>query len=270
MENVDRAQKSNAYSFAKDIFKSAGYGLTEIVLDASLCGVPQKRKRFFCIGILNGKDNALRSLIELRMSKHPTTLRDYYGDSLDFEFYYRHPRNYSRRGIFSIDEPAPTMRGVNRPVPKGYLGHPNDACPLNDSVRALTTEERALVQTFPSTFSWVGNKTDIEQMIGNAVPVKLAEFVAKSLLAYIASDSQDSEKNNFEAWLIGTKNYSSRGAKDVISRCKRAERMVPSNGEDEAHYIFALEQSEEFHCLSVNVRSQIKRAIKLKTEYETS
>ena len=161
MENVDRAQKSNAYSFAKDIFKSAGYGLTEIVLDASLCGVPQKRKRFFCIGILNGKDNALRSLIESRMSKHPTTLRDYYGDSLDFEFYYRHPRNYSRRGIFSIDEPAPTMRGVNRPVPKGYLGHPNDACPLNDSVRALTTEERALVQTFPSTFSWVGSKTDV-------------------------------------------------------------------------------------------------------------
>ena len=246
MENVDRAQKSNAYSFARDVFKSAGYGLTEIVLDASLCGVPQKRKRFFCIGILNGKDNALRSLIESRMSKHPTTLRDYYGDSLDFEFYYRHPRNYSRRGIFSIDEPAPTMRGVNRPVPKGYPGHPNDACPLNDSVRALTTEERALVQTFPSTFSWVGSKTDVEQMIGNAVPVKLAEFVAKSLLAYIASDSQDTEKNNFEAWLIGTKNYSSRGAKDVISRCKRAEKMVPSNGEDEAHYIFALEQNEEF------------------------
>ena len=270
MENVDRAQKSNAYSFARDVFKSAGYGLTEIVLDASLCGVPQKRKRFFCIGILNGKDNAFRSLIESRMSKHPTTLRDYYGDSLDFEFYYRHPRNYSRRGIFSIDEPAPTMRGVNRPVPKGYPGHPNDACPLNDSVRALTTEERALVQTFPSTFSWVGSKTDVEQMIGNAVPVKLAEFVAKSLLAYIASDSQDTEKNNFEAWLIGTKNYSSRGAKDVISRCKRAEKMVPSNGEDEAHYIFALEQNEGFHCLSVNVRSQIKRAIKLKTEYETS
>lgn len=268
MENVDRAQKSNAYSFARDIFKTAGYGLTEIVLDASLCGVPQKRKRFFCIGILNGKDNALHSVIESRMSKQPTTLRDYYGDSLDFEFYYRHPRNYSRRGIFSIDEPAPTMRGVNRPVPKGYPGHPNDACPLNDSVRALTTEERALVQTFPATFSWIGSKTDVEQMIGNAVPVKLAEFVAKSLLAYIASDSQDSEKNNFEAWLIGTKNYSSRGAKDVISRCKRAEKMVPSNGEDEAHYIFALEQSEEFQCLSVNVRSQIKRAIKLKTEYE--
>ena len=270
MENVDRAQKSNAYSFAREIFKSAGYGLTEIVLDASLCGVPQKRKRFFCIGVLNGKDNSLRPIIESRMNKQPTTLRDYYGDSLGFDFYYRHPRNYSRRGIFSIDEPAPTMRGVNRPVPKGYPGHPNDACPLNDSIRALTTEERALVQTFPSTFSWVGSKTDVEQMIENAVPVKLAEFVAKSLLAFISSDHQDFEKNNFEAWLIGKKNYSARGAKDVISRCKRAERIVPAKGEDEAHYIFALEQCDEFQSLSVNVRSQIKRAIKLKAEYENS
>ena len=33
------------------------------------------------------------------------------------------------------------MRGVNRPVPKGYPGHPNDACELGPSVRALTTAE---------------------------------------------------------------------------------------------------------------------------------
>ena len=35
MENVDRAQNSNAYAKARDIFKTAGYDLTEIVLDAS-------------------------------------------------------------------------------------------------------------------------------------------------------------------------------------------------------------------------------------------
>ena len=87
--------------------------------------------------------------------------------------------------MFSIDEPAPTMRGVNRPVPKGYPGHPNDACELSASVRALTTAERALIQTFPNDFIWLGNKTDTEQMIGNAVPVKLAEFVASALLEYI-------------------------------------------------------------------------------------
>ena len=47
MENVERAFNSKAYKKARIIFKSAGYGLTEKVLDASFCGVPQKRKRFF-------------------------------------------------------------------------------------------------------------------------------------------------------------------------------------------------------------------------------
>jgi len=270
MENVDRAQKSQAYAYARSTFISAGYGLTEVVLDASLCGVPQKRKRFFCIGILGGKGNDVSPIIESRISSKPTTLRDYYGDSLGFEFYYRHPRNYSRRAIFSIDEPAPTMRGVNRPVPKGYPGHPNDACPLNDSLRALTTEERALVQTFPKGFKWKGNKTDTEQMIGNAVPVKLAEFVASCLIEYINLETHAVSPMSFEDWLINCKNYSGRSAKDVVSRCKRSEKMLSCDGIPDAYYLFSLEQQEEYKDLSVSVRSQMKRAIELKAEYLSS
>ena len=181
MENVDRARTSIAYSKARTIFKDAGYGLTEIVLDASLCGAPQKRKRFICFGILDRPDGHSEELFTERLSKKPMTLRDYFGESLGFEHYYRHPRNYSRRAIFSIDEPAPTMRGVNRPVPKGYPGHPNDTCPVSDSLHALTTAERALIQTFPKNFVWVGSKTDVEQMIGNAVPVNLAQYVAQTV-----------------------------------------------------------------------------------------
>lgn len=179
MENVDRAKNSNAYAKARAIFKEAGYGLTEIVLDASLCGTPQKRKRFICFGVLGKEDGFAMTAFESRLSEKPLTLRDYFGDSLGFEFYYRHPRNYNRRAIFSIDEPAPTMRGVNRPVPKGYPGHPNDACPVSPDLHALTTPERALIQTFPPEFKWVGNKTEVEQMIGNAVPVNLAQYVAQ-------------------------------------------------------------------------------------------
>ena len=52
MENVSRAKLSDAYTEARKLFKEAGYGLTEQVLDASKCGVPQKRKRFFCVGAL--------------------------------------------------------------------------------------------------------------------------------------------------------------------------------------------------------------------------
>ncbi|MCL2051609.1 MAG: DNA cytosine methyltransferase [Lachnospiraceae bacterium] len=189
MENVDRIKKSTAYSEARTILRNNGYGLTEIVLNASICGVPQRRKRFFCIGSLNANDGFLLDYINKNLDQKEMTLRDYFGESLDFNYYYRHPRNYSRRAVYTIDEPSPTIRGMNRPVPPGYPGHPNDAKELDGSIRSMTTYERALVQTFPPSFKWNGNKTDMEQMIGNAVPVKLAEFVAKALADYIENSS---------------------------------------------------------------------------------
>ena len=64
MENVDRAQKSKAFEKAENIFKNAGYGLTKIVLDASKCGVPQKRKRFFCIGALGKDDDFMKKILK--------------------------------------------------------------------------------------------------------------------------------------------------------------------------------------------------------------
>lgn len=275
MENVDRAAKSNAYAEAKKMYIKNGYGLTEMILDASKCGVPQKRKRFFCIGVLNGNDNAIYEHLQQKISKKSTTLRDYFGDALGFEYYYRHPRNYNRRAIFSIDEPAPTMRGVNRPVPKGYPGHPNDACELSASVRALTTAERALIQTFPNDFIWLGNKTDTEQMIGNAVPVKLAEFVASALLEYIKTQSPSEMPavdyawniDGFQTWLICEKSYSDRAARDVVSRCKRSERILHCTNHLDAYYLFLLQQEEEYQALTTTVKSQIKRAINLQLEY---
>ncbi len=188
MENVDRAKNSVAYSKAREIFKTAGYGLTEKVLDASLCGVPQKRKRFFCIGKLNAEDGFLEDTLNAGLSKKPMTLRNYLGKELNIDHYYRHPRNYSRRGVFSIDEPAPTIRGVNRPVPPNYTQHKGDPVSL-ENVRPLTTAERARVQTFPNTFIWTGSKTDMEQMIGNAVPVELAKYVAGAIMNYIKTNN---------------------------------------------------------------------------------
>jgi DNA (cytosine-5)-methyltransferase 1 len=72
MENVDRAQKSGAYATARAVFKSAGYGLTETILDASLCGVPQKRKRFFCIGSLGAEDGFLSDYITTNLLGIPS------------------------------------------------------------------------------------------------------------------------------------------------------------------------------------------------------
>ncbi len=184
MENVPRIEKSRILREAKEIFKSAGYGLTQKVLNASFCNVPQNRKRFFLIGHLGSTDNFLDFYLEKNQASQPMTVFEHLGKSLNTEFYYRHPRSYLRRGIFSIHEPSPTVRGVNRPIPKTYVKHPGDACEPNGKVRPLTTVERSYLQTFPKDFIFTGNKSDLEQMIGNAVPVKLAEYVANCIKEY--------------------------------------------------------------------------------------
>lgn len=185
MENVARAAKSRTFAQAKEIFEKAGYGLSIAVLDASLCGVPQKRKRLFVVGEKNASHDLMLPIYRKNQATSPMTIRDFFGNSLGINHYYRHPRSYKRRGIFSIDEPSPTIRGVNRPVPQGYPGHPGDSVPLHPDLRPLTTKERSLIQTFPPEFELVGTKSAVEQIIGNAVPVKLAEFVAKCLAEHI-------------------------------------------------------------------------------------
>ncbi len=184
MENVDRVLKTKTYRYVYQQFQTRGYGLSQVILDASLCGVPQKRKRLFLIGELGGSPEAMLAYLKCNLAQAPLTVRQYLGEQLEIEHYYRHPRSYKRRGIFSIDEPSPTVRGVNRPLPEGYPGHSGDTAPVSTVIRALTTYERSLLQTFPETFIWQGSKTDLEQMIGNAVPVKLAKYVAEEILRY--------------------------------------------------------------------------------------
>jgi DNA (cytosine-5)-methyltransferase 1 len=190
MENVERIIKTNKLVEAKRIFKKVGYGLSSAVLDASYCKVPQARKRFFLIGHLYSSDKFLDYYLQKNLSKKPMTVYDYLGESLGLEYYYRHPRSYQRRGIFSIHEPSPTIRGVNRPIPKGYKNHQGDPIKVNNSLRALTTIERSYIQTFPVDFNFVGNKTELEQIIGNAVPVNLAKYIGNCIKEYINSNGK--------------------------------------------------------------------------------
>lgn len=185
MENVDRILKTTKLKEAISIYKSCGYGLTKIVLNASRCGVPQRRKRFIMIGHLGEQDDFMLKVLEERQSDKEMTIRDYMGNELDIDFYYRHPRSYARRGIFSVDEPSPTIRGVNRPMPAGYTLHHNDPVTSLEGIRPLTALERSMIQTFPKNFKFLGTKTNLEQMIGNAVPVNLGKFVAESINSYL-------------------------------------------------------------------------------------
>lgn len=186
MENVYNIEKSPIFEQALTIFKNAGYGLTKHVWDASYMGVPQMRKRYFVIGRLNSDHDFLLEELERNLSNERMTVAKYLKDTpLDTEFYYMHPRSYARRAIFSVNEASATIRGVNRPIPTGYNCHPADKTKDLTKVRSLTSKERSYIQTFPASFKFVGAKTDVEQAIGNAVPVKMAEYVAKAILKYM-------------------------------------------------------------------------------------
>lgn len=191
MENVARAQGAAAYNRALSTMEEAGYTIEKKVLNSALCGVPQTRKRLIAFGSLNPQQvDKVLHFWETAIDDKPMTIRDWFGDRLEIDHYYRHPRSYARRGVFSVDEPSPTIRGVNRPIPAGYPGHPGDTAPVAET-RPLTTLERAQIQTFPEGFSFIGSKTDTEQMIGNAVPVRLGKFIADSVrFAYGLDDDE--------------------------------------------------------------------------------
>ena len=183
-ENVYNIERFSTVTVLKQMLSDAGYGITTRILDASRCGVPQKRQRFFLIGKLGEKDGFLDEVLASNLSIKQMTVRDYLGDTLKTEFYYMHPRSYNRRAVFSIDEPAATIRGINRPIPENYKRHHADKADIHDGVRALTTRERGYIQTFPDTFEFPGAKTDVELAIGNAVPPALAGYVANCIKQY--------------------------------------------------------------------------------------
>lgn len=186
-ENVYNIERFGMLPVMKGMLADAGYGLTARVLDASRCGVPQARRRFILVGHLGSEDGFLDEALEAGLAKKQMTVRDYLGDKLGTQYYYMHPRSYARRAVFSIDEPAATIRGINRPIPENYKRHHADAAAIEDGVRALTTKERSYLQSFPESFKFEGAKTSVELAIGNAVPPALAKYVATRVVEYESS-----------------------------------------------------------------------------------
>ncbi len=180
-ENVYNIEKFSTLPKMKIILSKAGYGLSSMVLDASRCGAPQKRLRYILVGKMGAEDGFLDTILTDNLSPKQMTVRDYLGNALRTQYYYMHPRSYNRRAVFSIDEPASTIRGINRPIPENYKKHPADKADIKDGVRALTTRERGFLQTFPESFAFPGAKTDVELAIGNAVPPALALYVANCI-----------------------------------------------------------------------------------------
>lgn len=88
------------------------------------------------------------------------------------------------------DEPAPTMTTHCVGIGNGRFGHPQQN-------RAISLREASLLQTFPIDYDFVGNNvftvTNVSRHIGNAVPVRLGQVIAKSISIHL--NNLNSRKN---------------------------------------------------------------------------
>ena len=87
-------------------------------------------------------------------------------------------------GRMEWDAPAPTITTQSFGYGNGRFGHP-------EQDRAITLREAALLQTFPRSYQFLpeGGKVRynvLGRLIGNAVPVRIGEAVAKSLFGHLS------------------------------------------------------------------------------------
>ena len=74
-------------------------------------------------------------------------------------------------GRMCWDDVAPTLTTGCTDLTKGRYAHP-------EQNRAITLREAARLQTFPDSYSFIGNPTQISSQIGNAVPPRMMTRIA--------------------------------------------------------------------------------------------
>ncbi len=86
-------------------------------------------------------------------------------------------------GRMAWDEPAPTITTQCFGYGNGRFGHP-------EQNRAITLREAAMIQSFPESYSFIPDKTQVTfskigTLIGNAVPPKLGEAIGHCVLRHL-------------------------------------------------------------------------------------
>lgn len=189
MENVP-----NIKTVGKPIFdaivaqlRHASYGITLRIIYMPDYGIPQKRKRLIMIGMLHGRDEMFET--PLFESRCPVSSMQEYiertGIDLGFQgkkHIYRHPRTYATRGVFSVNELYPTVRGSICKLPAGYRFHPADTVHDREAILSPDWKVVANIQTFPTTYRFIDGCNHANALIiGNAVPPMFSKVLANAI-----------------------------------------------------------------------------------------
>lgn len=90
-------------------------------------------------------------------------------------------RSYAGHTGSPLDEPSKTLKAGVHGVPGGE----NTLAYGNGEVRYFTVREAARIQTFPDDYVFHSSWTESMRQIGNAVPVKLAELMARDVAEHL-------------------------------------------------------------------------------------
>ena len=210
-ENVKGiVSKAHIESFNEivDMFKESGYTVTYKLVNAKDYGVPQDRERVFIVGIRND----LKVSYEFPEATHEKgnyvtletaigDLRDNPGEWMEGSFSTIFMSRNRRR---SWDEVAFTVQASGRQtqihpdspemekIEKDKWQFKEES---NRKVRRMSVRECARIQTFPDEFKFLGEPINENyKMIGNAVPVKLAEAVARKLRECLTNNNDEIKK----------------------------------------------------------------------------
>ncbi len=216
IENVPGVtrDKTNALQMCIEGLERLGYGVTMSTIDLSKYGLPQRRKRFILVGVLNSICNIEKLLSNYARSERPLSwaikdLTDRYDPSDTFNSSAQHSKtnterinylfenrvydlpdalrppchrdkNHSYKSVYGRmhwDSPSPTITGGFGSTGQGRFVHPIYP-------RTLTPHEAARLQFIPDFYRFpkkIGRR-DLQQIIGNAAPPLLSRIILSGIL----------------------------------------------------------------------------------------
>lgn len=224
MENVPTVARHQVFNDFVDTLKRIGYNVWFSVVDCTQFGVPQMRKRMVLLASRHGEitliepickqpvtvrqaisllptldagevapDDKLhvtstlsvKNLQRIKASKPGGTWRDWPKHLVADCHRTERGKTYSSvYGRMEWDKPAPTMTTQCYGFGNGRFGHP-------EQNRAISLREAAILQSFPHDYVFIPKEGKVNlrvlgRMIGNAVPVKLGQAIARSINTHLA------------------------------------------------------------------------------------